>query len=87
MGTLWIDGHAVAANDHAKMAPKKRERCASRRAAAGAPGLINVEVDDSALIAGRLGPVSMPGATCATAGGRSGAVLSPHAHHRANNQL
>ena len=50
--------------------------------ATDAPWSINVEVDDSAPIAGRLGPVPMPGAACATANDQPRAVLSPRARPR-----
>ena len=64
------------------MAPKKRERCERRRTATDAPWSTNVEVDDSAPIAGRVGPVPMPGAACATANDQPRAVLSPRARPR-----
>ena len=64
------------------MAPRKRDRCERRRAAVDAPGLINVEVDDSAPIAVRLVPVPMPGAACATANDQLRAVLSPRPRPR-----
>ena len=69
------------------MASKKRERCERWRAATDAPWLMNVEVDDSTPNAGRLVPVPMAGAACATANGRPRAVLSPGPRPRTDLRL
>ena len=48
---------------------------------------MNVEVDDSTPNAGRLVPVPMAGAACATANGRPRAVLSPGPRPRTDLRL
>jgi len=46
---------------------KKSELCAALRPLAAAPEQLSVEVEGSAPIAGRLGPVPMAGAACGIA--------------------
>ena len=66
-GVLGTVGRGPEANDRTEIAKTKRELCAALRPLAAAPEQLSVEVEDSAPIAGRLGPVPMAGAACGIA--------------------
>ena len=64
-GVLGTVGRGPEANDRTESS--KSELCAALRPLAAAPEQLSVEVEDSAPIAGRLGPVPMAGTACGIA--------------------